>query len=53
MELRKVIEKRPTVSDFKNEDISTEILKYAIENAKILIQNDINISKRIYNERWR
>jgi len=33
MELRKVIEKRRTVRDFKDEDISTEILKYAIENA--------------------
>ncbi|NWJ52873.1 MAG: nitroreductase family protein [Bacteroidetes bacterium] len=33
MEIREVIEKRRTVRDFKHEEISTEILKYSIENA--------------------
>lgn len=33
MELREVIEKRHTVRDFKNEDISPDIIKYSIENA--------------------
>ncbi len=33
MELKEVIERRRTVRDFKNENISDEILKYAIENA--------------------
>jgi nitroreductase len=33
MELREVIEKRRTVRDFKNKDISDEIINYSIENA--------------------
>jgi len=33
MELKEVIERRRTIRDFKNEDISAEILKSAIENA--------------------
>jgi nitroreductase len=33
MELRDAIEKRHTVRDFKNQEISTDIIQYAIENA--------------------
>jgi nitroreductase len=32
MELKEAIEKRHTIRDFKNQDISTDIIKYAIEN---------------------
>lgn len=33
MELKEAIEKRRTVRDFKNEEVSQEIIEYAVENA--------------------
>ena len=33
MELKEVIEKRRTVRNFQNKEVSQEIIEYAIENA--------------------